>query len=218
MFTLRNGGMGMRHRDPEKQQKIIDFVNRQVAEKGYPPSVREICQAVGFKSTSTVHAYIKKLEEEGQIQKDATKPRALKILDDRRSLEGYLSDQEIENIPVLGKITAGQPILAVENIEETFPVPVQYLENSTVFMLKVRGDSMINAGILDGDYILVKQQNTANNGDIVAALIGDEATVKTFYKEKGHIRLQPENPSYDPIIVEDDVTILGKIIGLFRKY
>lgn len=208
----------MRHRDPEKQQKIIDFVNRQVAEKGYPPSVREICQAVGFKSTSTVHAYIKKLEEEGQIQKDATKPRALKILDDRRSLEGYLSDQEIENIPVLGKITAGQPILAVENIEETFPVPVQYLENSTVFMLKVRGDSMINAGILDGDYILVKQQNTANNGDIVAALIGDEATVKTFYKEKGHIRLQPENPSYDPIIVEDDVTILGKIIGLFRKY
>ncbi|HOB21041.1 MAG TPA: transcriptional repressor LexA [Candidatus Atribacteria bacterium] len=209
----------MRRRDPEKQQQILDFVNRQVAEKGYPPSVREICRAVGFKSTSTVHAYLKKLEEEGLIEKDATKPRALRILDDKRtSLEGYISDREIENIPVLGKITAGQPILAVENVEETFPVPVQYLHNSTVFMLKVRGDSMINAGILDGDYIMVKQQNTANNGDIVAALIGDEATVKTFYKEKGHIRLQPENPSYEPIIVEDDLTILGKVIGLFRKY
>lgn len=209
----------MRQRDLDKQKKILDFVNRQVAEKGYPPSVREICRAVGFKSTSTVHAYLKKLEEAGQIQKDPTKPRALKILNkERKSLEGYVADQEIENIPVLGKITAGQPILAVENIEETFPVPVQYLDNSTVFMLKVRGDSMINAGILDGDYILVRQQNTANNGDIVAALIEDEATVKTFYKENGHIRLQPENPSYEPIIVEDDLTILGKIIGLFRKY
>jgi len=211
--------MGMRRRDPDKQQQILDFVNRQIAEKGYPPSVREICQAVGFKSTSTVHAYIKKLEEEGQIKKDATKPRALRILDDRHcSLEGYIADREIENVPVLGKITAGQPILAVENIEETFPIPVQYLENSTVFMLKVRGDSMINAGILDGDYILVKQQNTANNGDIVAALIGEEATVKRFYKEKDHIRLQPENPAYEPIIVKDELTILGKIIGLFRKY
>ena len=208
----------MRRRDPDKQQKILDFVNRQVAEKGYPPSVREICKAVGFKSTSTVHAYIKKLEE-GLIQKDATKPRALKILDSSSSsLEGYLSDREIENVPIVGKITAGQPILAVENIEETFPVPVEYLHNSTVFMLRVRGDSMIDAGILDGDYILVKQQNTASNGDIVAALIGDEATVKTFYKENGQIRLQPENPSYDPIIVKDDLTILGKVIGLFRKY
>lgn len=209
----------MRRRDPDKQQKILDFVNRQVAEKGYPPSVREICKAVGFKSTSTVHAYIKKLEEEGLIQKDATKPRALKILDSSSSsLEGYLSDREIENVPIVGKITAGQPILAVENIEETFPVPVEYLHNSTVFMLRVRGDSMMDAGILDGDYILVKQQNTASNGDIVAALIGDEATVKTFYKENGQIRLQPENPSYDPIIVKDDLTILGKVIGLFRKY
>ncbi|HOQ76221.1 MAG TPA: transcriptional repressor LexA [Thermoclostridium sp.] len=209
----------MRRRDPDKQQKILDFVNRQVAEKGYPPSVREICKAVGFRSTSTVHAYIKKLEEEGLVEKDATKPRALRILDSSNSsLEGYISDREIENVPIVGKITAGQPILAVENIEETFPVPVEYLQNSTVFMLKVRGDSMIEAGILDGDYILVKQQNTANNGDIVAALIGDEATVKTFYRENGHIRLQPENPSYEPIIVKDDLTILGKVIGLFRKY
>ena len=145
----------MRQRNIDKQKKILDFVNRYQSEKGYPPSVREICKAVGFKSTSTVHAYIKKLEEEGQISKDATKPRALKVLDSsKRSLEGYISDQEIDNIPVLGKITAGKPILAVENIEETFPVPVQYLENATSFMLKVKGDSMINAGILDGDYIL----------------------------------------------------------------
>jgi repressor LexA len=220
-FTLirwKKGGILMRHRDLDKQQKIIDFVNRQVAEKGYPPSVREICQAVGFKSTSTVHAYIKKLEEDGQIIKDATKPRALRINDDSRSMEGYIADQEIENIPVLGKITAGQPILAVENVEDTFPVPVQYLENSTVFMLKVRGDSMINAGILDGDYLMIKQQNTAQNGDMVAALIEDEATVKTFYREKNHIRLQPENPAYEPIIVENNLQILGKVIGLFRKY
>ncbi len=208
----------MRHRDLDKQKKIVDFVNRFLIEKGFPPSVREICQAVGFKSTSTVHAYLKKLEEEGTILKDATKPRALKVLDESgKNLEGYISDQEIDNIPVIGKITAGTPILAVENVEETFPIPVQYLENSTSFMLKVRGDSMINAGILDGDYILVKQQNTANNGDMVVALIEDEATVKTFYKEKGYYRLQPENPAYEPIIVQD-LSILGKVIGLFRKY
>lgn len=208
----------MRQRNIDKQNKILDFVNRYQSEKGYPPSVREICKAVGFKSTSTVHAYIKKLEEEGQISKDATKPRALKVLDNsKRSLEGYISDQEIDNVPVVGKITAGMPILAVENIEETFPVPVQYLENSTSFMLKVKGDSMINAGILDGDYILVKQQSTAENGDMVVALIDDEATVKTFYKEKDHFRLQPENPAYEPIIVKE-LSILGKVIGLFRKY
>lgn len=209
----------MRRRDPDKQQKILEFVNRQVAEKGYPPSVREICRAVGFRSTSTVHAYIKKLEEEGLIKKDATKPRALRIVDDsHNSLEGYIADREIENVPVVGKITAGQPILAVENIEETFPIPVEYLQNSKVFMLKVKGDSMVGAGIMDGDYILVRQQNTAENGDIVVALIGDEATVKRFYREKGHIRLQPENPSYEPIIVKEDMTVLGKVIGLFRKY
>ncbi|MGI6085872.1 MAG: transcriptional repressor LexA, partial [Acetivibrionales bacterium] len=160
----------------------------------------------------------KKLEEEGLILKDATKPRALKVLDESgRNLEGYVADQEIDNIPVIGKITAGTPILAVENIEETFPIPVRYLENSTSFMLTVKGDSMINAGILDGDYILVKQQNTANNSDIVVALIEDEATVKTFYKEKGYYRLQPENPDYEPIIV-NELNILGKVIGLFRKY
>jgi len=210
--------VNMRHHYDDKKKKILDFVNRYLIEKGFPPSVREICQAVGFKSTSTVHAYLKKLEEEGSISKDATKPRALKVLDDNvKNLEGYISNQEIDNIPIIGKITAGAPILAVENIEDTFPVPVQYLENATTFMLKVKGDSMINAGILDGDFIIVKQQNTANNGDIVVALIEDEATVKTFYKEKDHYRLQPENPDYDPIIVKE-LNILGKVIGLFRKY
>lgn len=209
----------MRHRDLEKQQKILAFMNRHVAEKGYPPSVREICEAVGFKSTSSVHSYLKWLEEEGQIQKDVEKPRALRILDEgKSSMEGYIANQEIENIPVLGRITAGQPILAVEHVEDTFPVPVQYLENSTVFMLKVRGDSMINAGILDGDFIMVKQQQTATNGDIVAALIGEEATVKTFHKERGLVRLLPENPAYEPILCPDGVTILGKVIGLFRKF
>lgn len=209
----------MRHRDLGKQQKILDFMNRHLLEKGYPPSVREICKAVGFKSTSSVHAYLKWLEEEGQIQKDVDKPRALRIMEEgTRSMEGYIANQEIENIPVLGRITAGQPILAVENIEDTFPVPVQYLENATVFMLKVRGDSMVNAGILDGDFIMVKQQSTAINGDIVVALIGDEATVKTFYKDRTVIRLQPENPAYEPILCPEGVTILGKVIGLFRKF
>lgn len=208
----------MRQRDLDKQQKIIDFVNRQVAEKGYPPSVREICDAVGFKSTSTVHAYIKKLEEEGQILKDATKPRALKIVDEHsKSLEGFISDREIENVPLLGRVTAGLPILAVENVEDTFPIPIQFLDNSNAFMLKVKGDSMLQAGILDGDFIIVRQQAVANNGDMVVALIEDEATVKTYYREKGHIRLQPENPDYEPIIVES-CSILGKVIGLFRKY
>ncbi len=209
----------MRHRDMDKQEKILSFMNRHIKEKGYPPSVREICEAVGFKSTSSVHTYLKWLEEEGQIQKDAETPRALRILDEgTRSMEGFLANQEIENIPVLGRITAGQPILAVENVEDTFPVPVRYLENSTVFMLRVKGDSMMNAGILDGDFIMVKQQQTAVNGDIVAALIEDEATVKTFYKDRTVIRLQPENPAYEPILCPDGVTILGKVIGLFRKF
>jgi len=209
----------MRHKSLDKQKKILEFVNRQVQEKGYPPSVREICKAVGFKSTSTVHAYLSTLEEEGLISKDPTKTRALKVIDENsKSLEGYISDHEIENVPIVGKVTAGQPILAVENIEDTFPVPVEFLENSTSFILKVKGDSMVNAGILDGDYVIVKQQNTAANGDIVVALIEDEATVKTFYREKDHVRLQPENDSYEPIIVTDNLAVLGKVIALFRKF
>lgn len=213
------GVCGMRHKSLDKQKKILEFVNRQVQEKGYPPSVREICKAVGFKSTSTVHAYLSTLEEEGLISKDPTKTRALKVIDENsKSLEGYISDHEIENVPIVGKVTAGQPILAVENIEDTFPVPVEFLENSTSFILKVKGDSMVNAGILDGDYVIVKQQNTAANGDIVVALIEDEATVKTFYREKDHVRLQPENDSYEPIIVTDNLAVLGKVIALFRKF
>jgi len=209
----------MRTKNLEKQKKILEFVNKQVQEKGYPPSVREICKAVGFKSTSTVHAYLAALEEKGLIVKEPSKTRALKVVDKKRkNLEGYISKQEIENVPIIGRISAGQPVLAVENIEDTFPVPVEYLENSPSFMLKVKGDSMINAGILDGDYVVVKQQDTAVNGDIVVALIDDEATVKTFYKEKDYIRLQPENNSYEPIIVHDNITVLGKVIALFRKF
>lgn len=213
----------MQKKFSEKQQEILDFVNRQVEEKGYPPSVREICSAVGFKSTSTVHAYLERLEKDGHIQKDPTKPRALKVVHGSKKVQGrntsenYFSGKELVDVPIVGKVTAGQPILAVENIEDTFPLPVDFVQNSTSFMLRVQGDSMIEAGILDRDFVLVKQQATAANGDIVVALIGDEATVKAFYREKDFIRLQPRNQFLDPIIVKDNVSILGKVIGVFRK-
>ena len=212
----------MRKESSDKQQQIINFVNRQVEEKGYPPSVREICSAVGFKSTSTVHAYLEKLKKDGIILKDPTKPRALKVINGYKKeagsgTGGYYSSKELVEVPIIGKVAAGQPILAVENIEDTFPLPVDFVQNSTAFMLKVQGDSMIEAGILDRDFVLVKQQPTANNGDIIVALIGDEATVKTFYKEKDHIRLQPENKYFKPIIVKDDFSVIGKVIGVFRK-
>ncbi|AGI39580.1 transcriptional repressor LexA [Thermoclostridium stercorarium] len=211
--------MEMKQKSLDKQQQILEFVNKQVKEKGYPPSVREICKAVGFKSTSTVHSYLQALEEQGLIVKDPSKTRALKVIDSKKQeLEGYISDHEIENVPIIGRVAAGQPILAVENIEDTFPVPVEYLENGPTFILRVKGDSMVNKGILDGDLVIVKQQNTAENGDIVVALIEDETTVKTFYREKDYIRLQPENENYEPIIVKDNVTILGKVIALFRKF
>jgi len=206
----------------DNQQKILDFLNEQIQSKGYPPSVREICSAVGFKSTSTVHGYLEKLKNEGLIAKDPTKPRALKVMSgkkpnhDNEPKEAY-SSKELVNVPIVGKVTAGQPILAVENIEDTFPLPMDFVQNSSAFMLRVQGESMIEAGIFDKDYILIKQQSTANNGDIVVALLGDEATVKTFYKEKDHIRLQPENKYLDPIIVKDDLSILGKVIGVFRR-
>jgi len=216
--------MDMNKKTADKQQLILDFVNSQVEEKGYPPSVREICKAVGFKSTSTVHGYLQKLEKRGLIQKDPTKPRALKVLDNNKSKNKYnesmkdlYSRKELVDIPIIGKVTAGLPILAVENIEDTFPLPVDFVQNSTAFMLRVRGDSMIDAGILDNDLVLVRQQSTATNGDIVVALIEDEATVKTFYREKDHVRLQPQNQYMDPIIVHDNLTILGKVIGVFRK-
>jgi repressor LexA len=216
----------------EREKQILNFINQQVNKKGYPPSVREICKAVGFKSTSTVHRYLERLMRYGFIHKDPSKPRALKIIYDfdnstEKSAEKHSLNSKdslanstsngITNVPIVGKVTAGMPILAVENIEDTFPVPSELVQDTTAFMLKVQGDSMINAGILSGDFVLVRQQNTANNGDIVVALIGDEATVKTFYKEKNYFRLQPQNNYMEPIIVKDNLFILGKVIGVYRK-
>lgn len=199
-----------------KQQQILEYMKAEVREKGYPPSVREICEAVGLKSTSTVHGHLARLEKKGYIRRDPTKPRAIEILDEAPHNPDF-PPRELVQVPIVGNITAGTPILAVENIEDTFPVPVDYVHNDTVFMLKVRGDSMIEAGIFDKDLILVRQQSNASNGDIVVALIEDYATVKTFFREKDFVRLQPQNASMNPIIVRD-VTILGKVIGLFRKF
>ena len=196
-----------------KQKEILNFLKDEIRMKGYPPSVREIANAVGLKSTSTVHGHLERLEKKGFIRRDPSKPRAIEILD----CSTYLSKKELVNVPVEGKVTSGEPILAVENIEDTFPIPAEYLNNSDVFMLTVRGDSMIEAGILDGDYVIVQKQPTASNGEIVVALIEDEATVKTFYKEEDHIRLQPENSAMEPILVRD-VIILGKVIGVIRMF
>lgn len=195
----------------EQQRKILEYIKSEVNTKGYPPSVREICGAVGLKSTSTVHGHLSKLEKNGLIRRDPTKPRAIELLDNDDDHFGATV-----HIPLIGNVTAGEPILAVENIEDYFPVPKDFVDESKHYMLKVKGDSMIDAGILDGDYVLVKQQNTANNGEIVVAMIEDEATVKRFYKESNHIRLQPENPHMDPIISQS-VQILGKVKGVFRK-
>lgn len=203
--------------DLTKQQgKILDFIRSEVQSKGYPPSVREICEAVGLKSTSTVHGHLRRLEKKGYIRRDSTKPRAIELLDSSSDI--YPDKKEIANIPVIGKVTAGEPILAVENVEETFPVPVDFIESgtNTYFMLKVKGESMIDAGILDSDFVLVKQQPIADNGQIAVALLDDSATVKRFFKEKDHIRLQPENKFMDPIIV-DDAKVLGVVKGVFRK-
>jgi repressor LexA len=195
-----------------KQLEILEFIKSELYVKGYPPSVREICEAVNLKSTSTVHGHLERLEKKGYIRRDPTKPRAIEVLDN----SPLSLARELIEVPIVGKVTAGQPILAVENIEDTFPLPADFLSGDKHFILVVRGESMIEAGILDGDYVVVKQQNHAYNGDIVVALIEDEATVKTFYKEKDHIRLQPENPFMEPIIV-DNVAILGKVIGVFRR-
>ena len=206
----------------KREKSILKFIEKQISTKGYAPSVREICKAVGLRSTATVHGYLNSLEEKGFIKKETQKGRTLKVLkggrmDGQERLDKPLyNGKELVDVPVIGKITAGEPILAVENITDTFPIPVDFVGNFESFMLTVRGESMIEAGILDGDYILVKRQNTANNGDIVVALIGDEATVKTFYKEKDHIRLQPQNPTMEPIIVTT-CEILGKVAGVFRK-
>ena len=196
-----------------KQQEILDYMKEQILNRGYPPAVREICEAVNLKSTSSVHAHLESLEKNGYIRRDPAKPRAIEIVDDNFNI----TRREMSYVPMIGTVTAGQPILAVENIESYFPIPVEYLPNAETFMLRVKGDSMINAGIFDGDQILVKKQNYAKNGDFVVALIEDSATVKTFYKEDGFYRLQPENDTMDPIIV-NEVEILGKVIGLFRVF
>ncbi|MCI9016009.1 MAG: transcriptional repressor LexA [Clostridia bacterium] len=207
----------------KREKAIIKYIEKQIITNGYPPSVREIGKAVGLKSTATVHGYLAKLESKGYLKKESQKGRTLKLLkggaEERKSQDSnkeFYSGKEMVEVPVIGKITAGAPILAVENVTDTFPIPIDFVGNSESFMLTVRGESMIEAGILDGDYILVKKQNTANNGEVVVALIEDEATVKTFYKEKDHIRLQPENSNMEPIIVSD-CKILGKVGGVFRK-
>lgn len=201
----------------DKQMKVLEYVKEKIKKDGYAPSVREICQALGFKSTSTVHGYLARLQKKGLIQKAALKPRTIRITDEEDSNQtSFYSSKEMVDVPIVGKVTAGMPILAVENVEDSFPLPVDFVGNSESFMLRVRGDSMIEAGILDGDLVLVKKQNTAENGDIVVALIEDEATVKTFFKEKDHIRLQPQNSFMQPIIVQN-CSILGKVAGVFRK-
>lgn len=197
----------------QKQQEILDFIKSEILNKGYPPAVREICEAVQLKSTSSVHAHLEKLEKNGYIRRDQTKPRAIEIIDDNFQM----TRKEMVNVPVVGRVAAGSPILAVENIENYFPVPSEYMPNTQTFMLTVKGESMINAGIFDGDQILVAQTPVAHNGEIVVALVDDSATVKTFYKEDGHIRLQPENDTMDPIIVAD-CEILGKVFGVFRFF
>ena len=196
-----------------KQQEILEYIKEEILHKGYPPAVREICEAVHLRSTSSVHAHLETLENKGYIRRDATKPRAIEIVDDQFNL----TRRELVNVPIVGQVAAGQPILAEENIEDYFPIPAGMMPNKESFMLKVKGESMINAGILNGDLILVQQQTTAENGDKVVALIDDSATVKTYYKEDGHYRLQPENDYMDPIIV-DEVSILGKVFGVFRIF
>ena len=198
----------------KKQEEILEYIKNEILNRGFPPAVREICEAVHLKSTSSVHAHLETLEKNGYIRRDPTKPRAIEILDDNFNL----TRREVVNVPIVGTVAAGQPILAVENIENYFPIPAEYMPNEQSFFLKVKGESMVNIGILDGDQVLVKKQSTARDGDIVVALIEDSATVKTFYKENGCIRLQPENDFMDPIIVHGDVQILGKVFGVFRFY
>ncbi|MCL2741474.1 MAG: transcriptional repressor LexA [Oscillospiraceae bacterium] len=232
----------MRKRKEEKIKEIIDFVNNEVTLKGYPPSVREICAAVGFKSTSTVHGYLERLSREGLLKKDPLKPRALKVMVDpasgraepapgiRRQAgpmarpneqilgDGYMHFNEVVDVPLLGVVNAGQPILAHEDMESVYSLPTDFARGKDVFMLRVKGDSMVEAGILDGDYIVVRKQEDAENGEIIVGMLGDEATVKKYYLEKGRIRLQPENPSMDPIYVNlgDDFRVVGKVISLLR--
>ena len=200
----------------DKQREILEYMKNEILNRGFPPSVREICEAVELKSTSSVHAHLETLEKNGYIRRDPTKPRTIEILDDNFNL----LRREMVNVPVVGTVTAGQPILAVENIESYFPLPAEFMPNQQCFILNVQGESMVNAGILDGDQVLVQQQPDAQNGEIVVALLGEEATVKRFYKEKNCYRLQPENDTMEPIIVDSDqeFKILGKVFGVFRLF
>ena len=225
----------------KKQQEILDYMKQEILDRGFPPSVREICDAVHLRSTSSVHAHLEALEKNGYIRKDATKPRAIEIIDDdfrdqrirslgnaggavrqNRSLpsDDLQNDSEFARVPVIGNVAAGEPLLAVEQIESYFPVPVNRLPNEQTFLLKVKGESMIDAGIFDGDYVLVKEQHTADDGDMVVALVDDSATVKTFYREGDHVRLQPQNTSMNPIVISQDqeLQILGTVIGVFRFF
>lgn len=196
----------------KKQQEILEYIKNEIINRGFPPAVREICEAVNLKSTSSVHSHLETLEKNGYIRRDPTKPRAIEIVDDNFNLVR----REMVNVPVIGRVAAGEPLLAIENIENYFPIPAEFMPNAQTFILNVAGESMVNAGILDGDKVIVEQCSTANNGDMVVALIDDSATVKTFYKEDGYYRLQPENDYMDPIIVHGDLQILGKVIGVFR--
>lgn len=209
---MKGRGLGMEDLTA-RQREILEHIKKEVLEKGYPPSVREIGQAVGLSSSSTVHGHLGKLEEKGYIRRDPTKPRAIELINDLSLLR-----KEIINVPIVGRVTAGEPILAVQNIEDFFPLPRSFANGSSddLFMLQVRGDSMIGAGIFNGDHVVVRQQSYAENGEIVVALLEDEATVKRFFKESDHIRLQPENPAMAPIRAVH-VQILGKVIGLFRR-
>lgn len=202
----------MEHTLTNKQEQILEYIKQVLRAKGYPPSVREICTAVDLSSTSTVHSHLNTLEKKGYIKRDPTKPRTIEVIDEAHD---WLKDH-VSAVPLVGKVTAGEPILAVENIEEYFPLPNHMTRNKDIYMLKVSGTSMINAGILDGDQIIVRQQDFADNGDIVVALLGDDVTVKRFFKEKDYIRLQPENDTMAPICSKE-VIILGKVIGLFRE-
>lgn len=196
----------------KKQQEILDYLKREIMSHGYPPTVREICDAVHLKSTSSVHSHLESLEKNGYIRRDPAKPRAIEVVDDAFNV----TRREVASIPLVGQVAAGVPILAAQNIESYFPLPADYMPQNPAFMLRVKGTSMINAGINNGDLLLVEEQKTAQNGDIVVAMIDDSATVKRFYREKGYIRLQPENDSMDPIIVKDHLQIIGKVFGVLR--
>ena len=199
----------------KKQSEILEYIKNEILNRGFPPAVREICDAVHLKSTSSVHSHLESLEKNGYIRRDPTKPRAIEILDDNFNLVR----REIINVPIMGKVAAGSPILAVENVDGYFPIPSEYMpKGKTTFMLEVKGESMINAGIFNGDKVLIQQQTTAENGEMIVALVEDSATVKTYYKEDGYYRLQPENDDMAPIIVDGELKILGKVIGVFRFF